>query len=184
MTISDDIKTALDLDAKATGGPWYSRRNLNSHTEMRRDADASCPSYVVENAPMAATPEGWAPVNDADTERYEKICVTTDGFAVAKANADAITQYRTLAPRLAAWAQRVMPLVKRRRGIGRQEPSTWQAICRLTRCTQSLWQRKRTCLLPPSPSIWRCRDEAIRSTTRRAVLRHLRTNHRHASAAR
>lgn len=99
MTISDDIAKVLDLDAKATGGPWIAGRP----DMLSYDGDGRGPwKQIYWDDPDAQEHLG---------EKLPGIVGRMDGDNCI-ANAQAAAEYRTLAPRLAAWAQRVLPLVE------------------------------------------------------------------------
>lgn len=88
MTILDDAKAVLKLDASATKGPWTGRQPFAGFSAIHGKDD------VLVFGLAAGSVEEKRP--DAECE----------------ANQSLIAEYRTLAPRLAAFVQKVMPLVE------------------------------------------------------------------------
>lgn len=98
MSIADDIAKALDLDAKATKGPWTGRQPFAGFSAIHGKDDV-----LVFGLAAGGTEE----------KRPDAEC---------EANQDLIASYRDLAPRLAAWAQQVMPLVEAAEELQKAEP--------------------------------------------------------------
>lgn len=135
MSISDDIKKTLDLDAKATGGPWKAGRP----DMLSYDGDGRGPWKQIY----------W---DDPDAEMHlgqqlPGVVGRMDGDNCI-ANAQTVAEYRTLAPRLAAWAQRVLPLVEaaerykraREAFFAAEDDAEGKHEHELRRCQVALWE--------------------------------------------